>query len=76
MSLHCLMLCNHSNFIQNAIGLGFVVPQVFYSIAMAVGSAATFYWAKTSPASYEMYLFPISVRLFSVIKRATFDSFF
>ncbi|KAF8652395.1 hypothetical protein AX16_004423 [Volvariella volvacea WC 439] len=47
----------------NAVGLAFVVPQVFYSIAMAVGSVFTFFWLKRNPASYDMYMFAISAGL-------------
>ncbi|KAF9526157.1 OPT oligopeptide transporter [Crepidotus variabilis] len=47
----------------NAIGLAFVVPQIQYSIAMAIGSILTFVWLKRSPVSYDMYMFPISAGL-------------
>lgn len=47
----------------NAIGLGFVVPQVFYSIAMAVGSTANYFWLKRNPAGYDMYMFALSAGL-------------
>ncbi|KAG5643400.1 hypothetical protein DXG03_000978 [Asterophora parasitica] len=47
----------------NAVGLGFVVPQVYYSIAMAFGSVFNFFWIKNSPASYDMYMFALSAGL-------------
>ncbi|KAF8155992.1 oligopeptide transporter [Crassisporium funariophilum] len=47
----------------NAIGLAFVVPQVFYSIAMAVGSSVNYFWLKRNPGSYDMYMFAISAGL-------------
>ncbi|EAU89388.1 hypothetical protein CC1G_11084 [Coprinopsis cinerea okayama7 len=47
----------------NAIGLAFVVPQVYYPIAMAVGSIFNFFWLKRSPATFDLYMFPISAGL-------------
>jgi OPT family oligopeptide transporter len=47
----------------NAIGLGFVVPQVFYAIAMAAGSVFNFFWLRRNPAGYEMYMFAVSAGL-------------
>jgi len=47
----------------NAIGLAFVVPQVFYSIAMAVGSSVNYFWLKRNPAGYDMYMFALSAGL-------------
>ncbi|KXN85831.1 putative metal-nicotianamine transporter YSL7 [Leucoagaricus sp. SymC.cos] len=47
----------------NAIGLAFVVPQVFYPIAMAAGSLYCYYWQKRNPASYDMYMFAVSAGL-------------
>ncbi|KAG8943628.1 hypothetical protein FRC03_002414 [Tulasnella sp. 419] len=47
----------------NAIGLGFVVPQTFYSLAMAFGSVFYYVWEKRSPASFEMYGFSVSAGL-------------
>lgn len=47
----------------NAIGLAFVVPQVFYSIAMAVGSIYTYAWLKRNPLSYDMYMFAVAAGL-------------
>jgi uncharacterized oligopeptide transporter (OPT) family protein len=44
----------------NAVGLAFVTPQVFYSIAMAVGASFTSLWLKRNPAGYDMYMFAIS----------------
>ncbi|PFH49590.1 hypothetical protein AMATHDRAFT_76138 [Amanita thiersii Skay4041] len=47
----------------NAIGLAFVVPQVFYSIAMAVGSSFNYFWLKRNPRSFDMYMFAIAAGL-------------
>lgn len=47
----------------NAVGLGFVVPQVYYSIAMAIGSVFNFVWHKRNPAGFDMYMFAISAGL-------------
>ncbi|TFK64265.1 OPT oligopeptide transporter [Pluteus cervinus] len=47
----------------NAIGLAFVVPQVFYPIAMAAGSIYTWNWHRRNPASYDMYMFAVSAGL-------------
>ncbi|KAL0569402.1 hypothetical protein V5O48_012567, partial [Marasmius crinis-equi] len=47
----------------NAIGLGFVVPQTYYSIAMAVGSVFNYYWAKRNPKSFDLYMFAIAAGL-------------
>ncbi|KAJ8086152.1 hypothetical protein PM082_004974 [Marasmius tenuissimus] len=47
----------------NAVGLGFVVPQTYYSIAMAVGSVFNYFWAKRNPKSFDLYMFAISAGL-------------
>jgi uncharacterized oligopeptide transporter (OPT) family protein len=44
----------------NAIGLAFVVPQIFYPLAMAVGSIFCYYWRKRNPAGYDMYVFAVA----------------
>ncbi|KAF5310734.1 hypothetical protein D9619_007896 [Psilocybe cf. subviscida] len=44
----------------NAIGLAFVVPQVYYSIAMAVGSVFNHIWQLRNPGSFDMYMFAVS----------------
>jgi uncharacterized oligopeptide transporter (OPT) family protein len=44
----------------NAIGLAFVVPQVYYSIAMAAGSIFNYVWQKRNPAGHDMYMFAIA----------------
>ena len=44
----------------NAVGLAFVVPQVYYSIAMAAGSIFNYVWALRSPAGYDMYMFAVA----------------
>ncbi|KAF8069127.1 oligopeptide transporter, partial [Lyophyllum atratum] len=47
----------------NAVGLGFVVPQVYYSLAMAVGSTVNFFWLRNNPAAYDMYMFALAAGL-------------
>ncbi|TFK32332.1 oligopeptide transporter [Crucibulum laeve] len=47
----------------NAVGLAFVVPQVYYSVAMAAGSIFNYFWLKRSPGSFDMYMFAISAGL-------------
>ncbi|KDR80207.1 hypothetical protein GALMADRAFT_242499 [Galerina marginata CBS 339.88] len=44
----------------NAVGLAFVVPQVYYSLAMAFGSSFNYFWALRSPASFDMYMFAVA----------------
>ncbi|KAF8306035.1 oligopeptide transporter [Clavulina sp. PMI_390] len=47
----------------NAIGLGFVVPQVYYPIAMIFGATMVHLWEKRSPKSFEMYGFALAAGL-------------
>jgi len=47
----------------NAVGLAFVVPQVYYSLAMAAGATFNFFWHRRNPASYDMYMFAVSAGL-------------
>ncbi|KAF8340908.1 oligopeptide transporter [Amanita rubescens] len=47
----------------NAIGLGFVVPQAYYSLAMAIGSVVCYVWSKKNVASYDMYMFAVAAGL-------------
>ncbi|KAI0761256.1 oligopeptide transporter [Trametes elegans] len=44
----------------NAVGLAFVTPQVYYSIAMAAGSVFNFIWARRHPAGFDMYMFAVA----------------
>ncbi|PPQ96836.1 hypothetical protein CVT26_006005 [Gymnopilus dilepis] len=44
----------------NAIGLAFVVPQVFYSLAMAAGSTFNLVWQLQNPGSFDMYMFAVA----------------
>ncbi|KAI0754239.1 oligopeptide transporter [Daedaleopsis nitida] len=44
----------------NAVGLAFVVPQVYYSIAMAAGATFNFFWVRRSPGSFDMYMFAVA----------------
>lgn len=47
----------------NAVGLGFVVPQVFYPIAMGVGSVVNFIWQRRYPGHHDLYMFAIAAGL-------------
>jgi len=47
----------------NAVGLAFVVPQVYYPIAMAVGSTVNYYWMKRNPKNFDMYMFALAAGL-------------
>jgi uncharacterized oligopeptide transporter (OPT) family protein len=47
----------------NAVGLGFVVPQSYYSIAMVFGAHLAQVWAKRWPASWEIWGFALSAGL-------------
>jgi len=47
----------------NAVGLAFVVPQVYYPIAMAFGSLFNHFWAIRNPAQFDMYGFPLAAGL-------------
>jgi len=47
----------------NAIGLGFVVPQVFYSLAMAVGATVNVFWQRRYPVHHDMYMFAFGAGL-------------
>ncbi|ESK88593.1 oligopeptide transporter [Moniliophthora roreri MCA 2997] len=47
----------------NAVGLAFVVPQVYYAIAMGVGSVINYFWAKRNPKSYDLYMFAVAAGL-------------
>ncbi|TBU28065.1 OPT oligopeptide transporter [Dichomitus squalens] len=44
----------------NAVGLAFVTPQVYYSIAMAAGSVFNYLWALRNPSSFGMYMFAVA----------------
>jgi uncharacterized oligopeptide transporter (OPT) family protein len=44
----------------NAIGLAFVVPQIYYSVAMAAGSLFNYMWHRRNPKGHEMYMFAIA----------------
>ncbi|KAF8921979.1 OPT oligopeptide transporter protein-domain-containing protein [Mucidula mucida] len=47
----------------NSVGLGFVVPQVYYPIAMTVGAIFNYIWKKRNPASFDMYMFAVGAGL-------------
>jgi OPT family oligopeptide transporter len=47
----------------NAIGLGFVVPQTFYALAMAIGATFELFWRRRNPANHDMYMFAVSAGL-------------
>lgn len=47
----------------NAIGLGFVVPQTYYSLIMAVAASINWWWERSNPNSFDMYGFPLAAGL-------------
>lgn len=47
----------------NAIGLAFVVPQVYYPIAMIIGATGNYFWERRSPATFDMYGFALAAGL-------------
>ena len=47
----------------NAIGLGFVVPQVYYPFAMVIGASAAYLWAGKRPKSWEVWGFALAAGL-------------
>ncbi|KAF8342899.1 oligopeptide transporter [Cantharellus anzutake] len=47
----------------NAIGLAFVVPQVYYPLIMAVGATINWLWERKSPSSFDLYGFPLAAGL-------------
>ncbi|KAG8900722.1 hypothetical protein FRB99_005795 [Tulasnella sp. 403] len=47
----------------NAVGLGFVVPQVYYAIAMGGGSVFYYVWEKRNPVQFDMYGYPLAAGL-------------
>jgi uncharacterized oligopeptide transporter (OPT) family protein len=47
----------------NAIGLGFVVPQVYYPFAMLIGAHVAYGWAAKRPKSWEIWGFALAAGL-------------
>ena len=47
----------------NAVGLAFVIPQVYFAIAMAFGATVNWFWMRRSPSSLDMYMFPVAAGL-------------
>ncbi|KAG8919255.1 hypothetical protein FRC01_001378 [Tulasnella sp. 417] len=47
----------------SGIGLGFVVPQTYYPIAMVLGAHIAQYWESTAPASWEIWGYSLSAGL-------------
>ncbi|KAJ1035679.1 hypothetical protein NDA18_000456 [Ustilago nuda] len=47
----------------NAVGLGFVVPQVYYPIAMCMGATFSLFWKKKSAQSFDLLAFAIAAGL-------------
>lgn len=42
---------------------GFVLPQPYFSIAMAGGSLFAHIWMKRNPPTFDMYMFPVAAGL-------------
>jgi len=47
----------------NAVGLAFVVPQVYFSLAMAAGATFNYIWMIRNLASFDMYMFAVAAGL-------------
>jgi len=47
----------------NAIGLAFVVPQVYYPFAMVIGAQVAYFWAVRKPKSWEIWGFALAAGL-------------
>ncbi|PWZ02295.1 OPT superfamily oligopeptide transporter [Testicularia cyperi] len=47
----------------NAVGLGFVVPQTYYPIAMCMGASAGLIWKGKSPKSFDLLAYAIAAGL-------------
>jgi len=47
----------------NAIGLGFVVPQIYYPLAMVIGAHVAYSWDKKWPKKWEIWGFALSAGL-------------
>lgn len=47
----------------NAVGLGFVLPQPYFSVAMGCGAIFGHIWMKKNPSSFDMYMFPVAAGL-------------
>jgi len=48
---------------MNAVGLGFIVPQAYYPIAMCFGATFSLIWAKKRPEAFDMFAFAIAAGL-------------
>ncbi|SPO25491.1 related to permeases - unknown function [Ustilago trichophora] len=47
----------------NAVGLGFVVPQTYYPIAMCMGATGALIWKGKKPQSFDLFAFAIAAGL-------------
>ncbi|CBQ73157.1 conserved hypothetical protein [Sporisorium reilianum SRZ2] len=47
----------------NAVGLGFVVPQTYYPIAMCMGATSALFWKRRGPQSFDLLAFAIAAGL-------------
>jgi uncharacterized oligopeptide transporter (OPT) family protein len=43
-----------------AVGLGFVLPQTQYSLAMTTGAMISYFWAKKRPFNYDIFCFAVA----------------
>ncbi|KZF20443.1 OPT superfamily oligopeptide transporter [Xylona heveae TC161] len=46
-----------------AVALAFVLPQTQYGTAMAIGSTASYIWAKKSPVKFDIYCYAVAAGL-------------
>ena len=47
----------------NAVGLGFVVPQTYYPIAMCMGATSALFWKRKAPHSFDLLAYAIAAGL-------------
>ncbi|KAM3422317.1 hypothetical protein BST61_g2676 [Cercospora zeina] len=45
------------------IGLAFVLPQTYYGLAMIIGAAPCYFWAKRNPQNFDIYGYAIAAGL-------------
>ncbi|KAF8335067.1 oligopeptide transporter [Cantharellus anzutake] len=47
----------------NAVGLAFILPQVYYPMIMSVGATVNHVWQRKNPGSFDLYGFPLAAGL-------------
>jgi len=64
---HLLIPKRYVNWVPNwnAIGLGFVVPQTYYPLAMVIGAHIAGHWEESDPISWDVWGYSLSAGLIS-----------